>query len=209
MPHDFDTVSRQYRTAEGRPVSHSETRTQIDKLIDFVEKEAARIAERYWTSKNIVTFEIEMRELLKAAHIVAASVGRGGRSRMTAADWGRVGQKIKWQYDFLAKFARKIATGKIMRIASTARARSYASAIYISYAKTFKESQTEGSGGNGNRPNGQAEMLCRLITNSVEGCSECAADEDEGWIPVSEMKELGDRICGDFCRCVIEFEDEI
>ena len=51
-------------------------------------------------------------------------------------------------------------------------------------------------------------MLCRLITNSQEGCQECADDEAAGWVDVNDMKEIGTRECGDFCKCDIEFEDE-
>jgi hypothetical protein len=112
-----------------------------------------------------------------------------------------VGAKIKWQYGYLAKFTRKIARGGISEAAIASRSRSYASAIYISFARTFKESQTEFV------EDGKNPARVRLVTNSKEGCQECADDEARGWVSVDDMGLLGTRICGDFCRCILEFDD--
>lgn len=202
-PYDFDPNKRSYRN-NGEYVSRRETREKIDKLTEFIKREAGRIAKRYDAGTiNAAQFNAEMRELLKAGHIIASSVGRGGLERMTLADWGKVGNKIKWQYSFLDKMTRKLANGAIANTSS--RAKSYASAIYVSYADSYLQTNREfiESGGD-NNPNG--EILCRLVTNSKEGCVECAADESLGWIPVSEMDEIGTRQCGDFCLCDIEFD---
>lgn len=204
-PYDFDTQKRSYRDESGEYVSRRETREKIDKLTEFIKREAGRIAKRFDEGKiNAAQFNVEMRELLKAGHIIASSVGRGGLERMTLADWGKVGNKIKWQYSFLDKMTRKLSNGAIANTAS--RAKSYASAIYVSYAESYLQTNKEfiESGGD-NNPNG--EILCRLVTNSKEGCPECAADEALDWIPVSEQGEIGTRQCGDFCLCDIEFND--
>lgn len=209
MPHDYVKTERRYRF-NGRPVTRLEVRREIDKLTKFVQQQGASIADRYHSGDiSIIEFEIEMRELLKAGHIVAASVGRGGRQQMTQSDWGRVGNKIKWQNDYLAKFARKLATGRLDKAYSVNRARAYASAIFVSYQNARMEAQTETVDGSGGGRDSDKEMLCQLVTNSEEGCVECAADEAEGWMPVSDMAEIGSRICGDWCRCEIEFSDEV
>ncbi len=189
-----------------------ELRGLIDKLTAFTQKEAREIAHRYTGGEiTLVEFETQMQGLLKSAHIVAATVGRGGRSLMDAADWGRVGAKIKWQYQYLAKFVRKIASGRVSDPLTASRAQAYASSIYISYARTFMESQTETiepPPDNGH-PVTDENILVRLITHSDEGCDECAADEAEGWMRPEDMGEIGTRICGDFCKCELEFSDEI
>lgn len=201
-PHDYVENAKRFRTPSGKWVSRATVRGEIDKLTAHVEKEAARAAKAYQAGKiTLVEFEIRMRELLKSAHIVAASVGKGGRLRLTQADWGRVGSKIKWQYGYLQKFAQRIGRGTISEIATASRARLYASAIYVSFANTFLTSQTEFV------KDGSNPERCRLVTNSDEGCAECAADEALGWISVDDMIEIGGRLCGDFCKCDIEFED--
>jgi hypothetical protein len=201
---DYDLKARRFRDGTtGKLVSRSGVRGLIDKLLDTVRSDAARIAGRYESgSINLAQFEIEMRELLKSAHIVAASVGRGGRARMTQADWGRIGAKIKWQYQYLAKFTRKLEQGRISKIATASRARSYASSVFVSFSNMFQKAQTEFV------QDGKNPARVRLVTNSQEGCTECAADEAEGWMSVDDMKEIGTRICGDFCRCDLIFEDE-
>lgn len=202
MPHDYVEKAKRFRSPSGKLVSRLAVRREIDKLTAYVAREAARIAKAYQKGDiDLEEFELAMRELLKSGHIIAASVGKGGRARMSQADWGHVGAKIKWQYGYLQKFARKIKRGSITEIATVARARLYASALYVSFARTFQESMEEFVV-DGNNP-----LRCRLVTNSEEGCAECAADEAEGWVSVDDMKPIGTRICGDFCKCNIEFED--
>jgi hypothetical protein len=201
-PHDYDLRFKKYRK-DGRLVSRLAVRGEINKLTDHIAKESAKIAKQY-QAKEITLFEFEtlMRDLLKSGHIIAASVGKGGRALMTQADWGRVGAKIKWQYGYLTKFARKIGRGSISEIATASRAKSYASSIFVSYSRTYMDAQTEIV------EDGKNPERCRLITNSEEGCVECATDEAIGWMSIDDMGEIGSRLCGDFCKCDIEFEDE-
>ncbi len=201
MPHDYNPKTKRF-IKNGKTVSHLEVRAKIDKLTEHVAKESAGIARRFKDGNiSLLEFELHMRDLLKSAHIIAASVGKGGRARMTQIDWGRVGAKIKWQNGYLSKFAKKIGRGRISEIATASRAKSYASSIYISFANTFHESQTEFV------KEGKNPAQVRLVTNSKEGCEECAADEAEGWMSVDDMKLLGTRICGDFCKCDLEFKE--
>ena len=100
----------------------------------------------------------------------------------------------------MTAFGIAIAAGAVVgSIAS--RAAKYASAVFITFSNALQEAQTEGAN--------EKEMLCRLVQNSKEGCPECNADAAAGWMPVSEMGEIGSRECGDFCLCEIEFEDEV
>lgn len=210
MPHDWVRSERRYRGPDGKPISRRQIKAVIDKLTEHVRRDAGRIASRFDAgSITAAEFASQMRELLKAGHIVAASVGRGGRALMTASDWGRVGRKIAWQNGYLAKFERKLTTGTLSKANTLNRARAYTNSIYISYAQTFQESQAEIFEPDADKVITDQNMLCRLIQNSEEGCAECSADADEGWMPVADMAELGSRICGDFCRCEIEFEDEL
>jgi hypothetical protein len=202
MPHEYRPKQKAFYS-NGRKVSRMAVRDEIDQLTEYTSKQAASIAKKYQAGKiTIAQFELQMRDLLKSAHIISASVGKGGRARMTQRDWGRVGAKIKWQYRYLERFAKKVARGGISEAAIASRSRSYASAIYISFARTFKESQTEFV------QDGKNPARVRLITNSKEGCRECADDEARGWVSVDDLKLLGERLCGDFCRCDLEFEDD-
>jgi hypothetical protein len=167
---DYDLKARRFRDGTtGKLVSRSGVRGLIDKLLDTVRSDAAKIAGRYESgSINLAQF----------------------------------GAKIKWQYQYLAKFTRKLEQGRISKIATASRARSYASSVFVSFSNMFQKAQTEFV------QDGKNPARVRLVTNSQEGCTECAADEAEGWMSVDDMKEIGTRICGDFCRCDLIFEDE-
>lgn len=141
-----------------------------------------------------------MATLLRASHVVAASVGSGGYNRVTEERWRKVEKKVTWQGGYLFKFGAAIAVASVVGTVA-ARAAKYASAVFVTFSNAFQEAQTAGKD--------EKEMLCRLVQNSKEGCPECNADAAAGWMPVSEMGEIGSRECGDFCLCEIEFEDEV
>ena len=197
MPNVYDATKKLFANAQGY-IPRAKVRAEIDKLIKHVQKRARRLARAFEETGDIITFEQEMRDLLKSAHIVAASIGRGGRQRMTVKDWGKVGAKIKWQYGYLAKLAAKVAKGAVQAM-SEYRAASYASAIYISYSTAQLEEDKP--------PIDNEGVKARLIINSKEGCVECAADAAKGWMPIEDMGRIGSRLCGDFCKCFIEFSD--
>lgn len=206
--YEYSTTRRQYIDANGQAVSYRELRRRFGKLSDYVAREAKRLGERFANKDiDIEEFERAMRLLLKSGHIISATIGRGGRKRMTQRDWGKVGAKIQWQYGYLSKFAQKVANGTLSAISSAYRSRQYASALYISFSSAYLEAQTEGNA-EVTKAEREDELLCRLIQNSEEGCEECTADAAEDWMPISDMTPIGDRICGDFCKCFIEFEDD-
>jgi hypothetical protein len=203
MPHDYNAKTNQFTTARGRRIPVAEVRAAVDELVALVGERAADLGERYAAGKiSIYDFHIEMRELLKAAHVVAASVGKGGYRRMTQADWGRVGAKLKSEYGYLAKLVRKIERGTLAKAHSAYRARKYAAGVVMSYHRTMRKERMR-------TPPDENRPQVRLVTHSKEGCSECAADESRGWVDPADMSELGTRICGNYCLCDLVFSDDV
>lgn len=206
MPYDYDKRKRRYRSPDGSYVTREELRALIDKLTAFVTKRTASIARKFDAGTiTAAEFNELMREVLKAGHIVASSVGRGGRQQMEAADWARVARKIKWQYGFLDRLSKKLASGTISKAMTISRAKAYSSAIYISFADSLRVTVDEAIELGGIEKN---EILVRLETNSAESCPGCAADEAEGWMELESMRELGERECGDFCKCDLIFSTD-
>ena len=202
MPIRFNVKTKRYER-DGVPVPYSEVRGRVLALQAKIAKQLRRLAKQLNDSKiTSKEWQSSVKETLKAGHLAAAAIGKGGVSQLKNKDVAKVNKKLKWQYGFLAKFSKAITRGKFAanpaRIVS--RAASYASAVYVTYATTrFDEEKAKAD----------PEMKCRLVINSEEGCEECASDAENGWVPVSEMDEIGTRICGDFCKCTIEFEDEL
>lgn len=66
-----------------------------------------------------------MRQEVKDNFINQYMLAHGGRNSMTQADWGRVGQMVRGQYEYLNAFADQIASGEYSEQAIAARARMY------------------------------------------------------------------------------------
>lgn len=185
----YNEKTRQYER-DGVVITAVMLRELIDKLTTYTRLRARRLGQQLQDGKiTPEQFAAGMTSLLAAAHVVAEAVG--GRN-----DWGKVRDKVARQQGYLAKFVASVAAGTVISGIS-ARAGSYISAIYTTFANgRFDERQQV-----------EREMQVMLVQTSEEGCSECNADSDE-WVPVSAMGEIGSRICGDFCRCFLVFEDE-
>ncbi len=205
MPYDFDKQKRAYFDGT-EYVSRVALRELIDKLLDHTKREATRIAQRFDAGDiTAAEFELLMRELLRDAHVVSGTVGRGGRERMSFSDWGKIGNKIRSQYEYLAKFRAKLERGALSKAATVSRARSYIGAVYTSFADGVATAYEEAKA-SGFVPKGD---MVRLVQNSKEGCEECNNDAAEGWIPEADMSPLFTRICGDYCLCELEWKSDV
>ena len=196
----YDDQTNEYTDDDGNVIELAALLLLIDRLTYATKRQAKLLASKL--ESGAISFEqwqSSMISLLKSAHITAAATGRGGLDRLTANDWGRIEKKVTWQASYLPRFGAAIAAGTVAGAALLRRAASYGSSPYIS----FSDARMEAAKATG-KP-----MLCRLVQNSKEGCSECTADAESGWMPVDDMGEIGSRICGDFCLCFVEFSDEV
>lgn len=207
MPDDFDAKLR-YFISQGRRRTRAELRKAIDTLTEAVATEAKHYAAQLAAGEiTLDVFYASMGELLKSAHIVASTVGRGGIARMTTADWSRVAAKIEWQYGYLKRFGRKIADDVLKGPASANRAAAYSSALHVSYYNSVYADQTDRPTDVPRDKNGK-EILVRRDLNAAESCPDCVAVAGDGWIPVDEMPLLGTLECQDFCKCDLIFSDD-
>ena len=68
---------------------------------------------------------LAMRQEVKDNFVNQYMLAHGGRNSMTQADWGRVGQMVRGQYEYLNAFADQIASGDYSEQAIAARSRMY------------------------------------------------------------------------------------
>lgn len=141
MPVEYSSNRKAFFEGDKR-LPYQLVRSEIDSLVSEVKDQAKSLAARAW-NKEITprVFESEMQDLLRSAHVAAASVGRGGLKRMTQRDWRRVGTKLEWQFGFLKKFSRKIGT--LSQAQAQSRAQLYAASVYISFAVSYHRTQIE------------------------------------------------------------------
>lgn len=99
----WDAKTGRYRRKNGRFISRNSVLAILGQYLAFTDPIYA-ILNRYVTGSISANVFIRLvKQEVKNAAIVAYIVGRGGRSQMTQADWGRVGNVIKEQYKFLDK----------------------------------------------------------------------------------------------------------
>lgn len=112
MKWTWNPRTREYRNEDGRTIGEGDMPAIRDEFVTKSEglgkDYAARIADG---SMSVGTFEREMRATLKSMHMAQYTLGRGGRSQMGPADYGRVGRLLRDQYGHLNDFARDIADG--------------------------------------------------------------------------------------------------
>lgn len=76
-------------------------------------------------SISITDWVMAMRQEVKIAHLAQYMLAKGGKSQMTQADYGRVGQVLREQYQFLNGFAEDILDGNLSEAQMRARANLY------------------------------------------------------------------------------------
>lgn len=195
MPIHYDKKTARYRGKNGQFISASSVKKQIEKVVEVVGKDMRGISQRFNEKKiDLKTWKKEMKEQIKTLHTLTASVGKGGRKSMTKSDWGKVGSEIKKQYAFLDKFASEIEKGKVTGAKLEYRASLYARAARKSFSSFEKDANSEAG-----------KLKCRRIVHAKESCSDCLYYASLGYIDVDEMPDIGDLICGNGCKCELEY----
>lgn len=135
---------------------------------------------------------------IKAVHIAAALAAYGGRSAMTPAKWGVVGQIIRREYGYSKLFLLDVLEGRQRQNGRMdARAAMYASAARSTYtAITRREAYDSGMRYERNEL-GPTDASCR----------ECLQQTALGWVPLGTLSQPGTRTCLAHCRCSLSFSD--
>lgn len=83
---------------------------------------AAALGRGDWTVRR---WELEIRDRLKRVYLAEYMLGRGGKNAMTPADYGRVGNMLRDQYEFLRGFALDVQAGTMSEAQIAARTQLY------------------------------------------------------------------------------------
>lgn len=171
--------------------------TSMRRTVDGFAREAiqpsiAKNTERFLAGGiDLAEWQKRVAHDLKLAHIIAASLGRGGREKMTFSDWGRVGQRLRSEYRYLTNFANEIALGNLSAAQIAARAELYVGGVKAAFYAGVTAAQKEDG----------AEWEQRLL-GSGESCLDCIAWAAMGRQPVGSLPEPGERsVCGNNCLC--------
>jgi len=198
----WDAAVARFRSGSGRFVSAATVRRLSRKMEQAGFVEVASLASRvHGGSISVPTWDAAMREQIKREYLRQYMLGRGGRSAMSFADWGRCGQMLRTQYrTYLSRFGADIAAGKLSEAQIAARAQMYVESAKQAYERGRLEA---------NRVAGYD--LCHWQPEyGVENCPDCLAFDAMGWIPVEGAYDgcvpaSGCTQCHTRCYCTIEY----
>jgi hypothetical protein len=122
----YDVKSHRFRAPNGRYVSASEVTGIRDLIIaKKVERTAELVNALYDGVIGPNAFVTAMRLEIKRTTMMQYMLGRGGANALTQSDYGRIGQLLKTQYQYLNNFTTQIMDGKVTRSRAIDRAGMY------------------------------------------------------------------------------------
>lgn len=196
----------------GTFVSQSQLVTLRDSFINEQKQRTNALATQLAAGDiTVQQWTLAMREEVKINHISQYLLAHGGRDSMTQADWGRLGQKIRVQYEYLQKFAEDIAKGNLTEGQIAARARMYVESSSQSFEQGHalamgapEMPQYPGDGGTRCLSNCkcfwdirelETQWDCYWKLRPAEHCPDCVANSAR-WNPLtfykSQVRSIGD-----------------
>lgn len=197
--YSWDTRYRRYRGPSGRFVSNVEIRRALDVTLQNTTNRIRDVARDLQAGRiTLRAWELETRRLVKDVQLYSVALAKGGWANMTPADYGRVGQLTRAQYDRLWGFAQEIQSGSVpMDGRFLVRAGLYAQSGRAAYeAQRVIEDRAAGLTEERNILAGRDHCT----TSTRPGCVD---ETRRGWQPLGTLSVPGTRTCLGNCRCRI------
>lgn len=192
----WDADALRFRDSRGRFIAESRIREAVDAVATGAADEIERLTKSLVDgSLDLGSWEQRVSTIIKRSHLANAVVARGGRDRMDAASFGRVGQRIRFQYKHLREFAREIDRGEAGSAAEiVARARKYGASARLSYG-AVRRADLASAG----------LMEEHRFTTTGNSCAECSDYANRGWVPAGTLPNVGEQCsCKSNCACYFE-----
>lgn len=193
----YDTKLARYRDLRtGRFLAHSTIRQAVDQVAKVGGDRMAAITGRLRSGViDLPTWQVQMAGEIKTLHVTQATAAKGGKAQMSPADYGRVGAEVKKQYQYLARFAEDVASGKqTLDGRAENRARLYGEAG----RGTFEDQRRHLWADKG-------AIEERRVLHAAEHCADCVAAAGRGWSPEGALPRIGASACRTRCKCTFTF----
>lgn len=153
-----------------------------------------RIAKLFTEGRiNRPAFTIQMREEIVRAHSAMTMLANGGKRAMTERSWGRAGQKIRSEMDFLRGFERDLANDRAGSIAQIqARAEQYSNGLWSTYQNAVQAREKDAG----------VRKIERVLGSAAEHCADCPSLA--GVYDIDKVPPLGQQACNGACRCYLQ-----
>ena len=193
----YDPISGRYRGANGRFLSARAVEALVDGRINKLSAELRRLT-RMLSSGDITLdqWQGSVREALKLVHVQAAIIGNGGRETMGAADWGRIGQRLRVEYAYLQGFANDLLGARVSSAMALARIQLYAQSVRGSFWEGAAiRSEKQGY-----------SLMRRILDAQAKHCESCLAYAARGVVSIGSVPLPGQRCeCRANCRCSVKY----
>lgn len=173
--------------------------TQLREYVSRIEKRTAkRISDDLDALEreqiSLAGFQAEFVKNISVAHVLTAALAVG--SIAAAVRNEDVIATIESERDYANQFVKDIRTGWA---GSPKKIKSRAKSYLLAAAVTFGAMQMKVMGLLG------IYRECRRVRRASESCAGCIDWARKGWMPISDMKPLGELQCRWRCRCYIEY----
>lgn len=178
----------------GRYIRRARVREALDTIITRSQARVTSASDALRAGTiDLAAWQTAMRTEIKRTHLAAEALVRGGWTQMTPADYGRVGSRVKAQYQYLYNFTEQLRSGE-QRTDGTFmnRARMYMSSARVGFHDEL---------GTLLQSLGYAEE--RNILHPAEHCLECLDMASLKWVPTGTLVPVGLRECRGNDRCSI------
>jgi hypothetical protein len=195
MPVEWNKQTRRYEKG-GKSIPPETVRRWVLETVEQAKANLKAIGEGFTTHRNTAEWVTASRSELRRMHTALAMVAQGGRSQMDVKAWGRVGNMIKSEANYLRQFERDLANGKVSDAQLLARVLAYGEGGYKVYQNMVKAREAE------------AGMFARRVLGASEKhCDDCLEAASPDFVPAHEVREIGDSQCGSLCHCDVEFAE--
>jgi hypothetical protein len=195
MPdYTYNPRTRRYSSG-GKTIPPERVREWASEVRSKAQERMKAVTEQFVAGKmNRAAWTIEMRSLISRSHGAVAMLAQGGKNAMDEKAWGRAGQRIKAESEYLRGFERDVANGKAGTEAQIiARAQLYANALHGTYERAVVAREKE---------SGVRRVIRVLGVPTTEHCADCPGLAGE--YDIDEAPEIGASECGGACNCYFE-----
>lgn len=198
----WDVTARRYRSiGTGRFMARQAVLGYVDQAVEGTRVVTDKLAGFvYDGSVSPKDFGELLRKELKSVYLQEYLLGRGGRGRMTQADYGRVGGILREQYKWIPGFVKDLESGQ------------YSEEYIASRAGMYVRSARE-SWGRAHEVNAKEMEMDQEHWNlgATEHCPSCLEFAGMDWQPVGTFPMPGDGTsteCKTNCACNKSYRNE-
>lgn len=203
----WDKRSGRYRDlTTGRYLSKANLEKLQQRQLALLQQDIQSIGNLLLDGKiSLKTWQEATAQTLKTAHLLQATLGKGGYEQLTQNDIQQVQRRLRSQFGYLKQFAIDLQRGH--SISSTGQQVAMTEARFKSRLALYsKATRTSFEQSKQNNATNQRQYYMQRYIQSVHPCLSCPRYAAMGRVPVGALPLPGDACeCGANCKCIVVY----